>query len=150
MSLNTSPFAQVQNHSALNESRRQYFLPGKYRVRIDNVLLHKKRLGGFLFVVESTCLESSNPEVAVGEQRNWAQSMELDAAIPRIKCFLGAAHGLCPKRDLDKLNAFVTQELCDEAVSPENPLKGKELTLECFNKASQRTGKDFLVHLWLP
>ena len=76
--------------------------------------------------------------------------MEMDAAMPRIKAFMGAAHGYCPKRNLDALSKFVTKEVCEQAVSVENPLRGKELNLECHNKKSAKTGKDFTVHLWLP
>ncbi|MEI6807024.1 MAG: hypothetical protein WCK49_11085 [Myxococcaceae bacterium] len=145
-----SIFSAVDNVNPTSESNRSYFLPGKYKVRLENVLIHKKRLGGNLFVVETTCLESDNPEILPGETRNWVQPMDTDAAMPRIKTFMGAAHGFCPKRNLDALSKFVTKEVCEKAVSDENPLKNKELKLECHNKKSMKTGKDFTVHLWLP
>jgi hypothetical protein len=143
-------FSGVDSVKPAAESTRSYFLPGKYKVRLENVLIYKRRLGGKLFIVETEVLESSHPDIQPGETRNWVQPMEVDAAMPRIKTFMGAAHGFCPKRNLDALSKFVTKEVCDAAVSPENPLKGKELKLECHNKKSIKTGKDFTVHLWLP
>lgn len=143
-------FSGVDNVKPTAESYRGYFLPGKYKVRLENVLIHSKRLGGKLFIVETEVLESNNPEILAGETRNWVQPMDVDAAMPRIKTFMGAAHGFCPKRNLDALSKFVTKEVCEQAVSNENPLKGKELKLECHNKKSIKTGKDFTVHLWLP
>ena len=145
-----SVFATVENIPATPDSHRLYFLPREYKVRIDQVLVHPKRLGGHLFVVETTCLESNNPEILPGNRRNWAQSMDMEAAIPRIKCFLGAAHGFCPKRRVDQINEFITQEVCDLAVSIKNPLQGTVLNLECYNKKSLRTGKDFTIHSWSP
>jgi hypothetical protein len=146
----TSMFSEIETTKAVSEAERSYFLPGKYRVQIDVVHTHKKLVGGHLFLVETTVLESNNPEIEKGEQRNWAQPFDMVAAMPRIKCFVGAAHGYCPKRNLDGINKFVTKEICDKAVSPENPLKGVVIDLECYNKKSQRTGKDFTIHMWLP
>ncbi len=143
-------FPGVDSIKPASESNRSYFLPGKYKVRLENVLIHKKRLGGKLFIVETEVLESSHPDIQVGETRNWVQPMDVDPALPRIKTFMGAAHGFCPKRNLDALCEFVTKEVCEKAVSAENPLKGKELRLECHNKKSLKSGKDFTVHLWLP
>lgn len=146
----SSMFSEIENTKAVSESPKNYFLPGKYKVQIDVVHIHKKLLGGHLFLVETVVLESDNPEIEKGERRNWAQPFEMVAAMPRIKCFVGAAHGYCPKRNLDGLNKFVTKAICDHAVSPENPLAGVVMNLECHNKKSMRTGKDFTVHMWLP
>lgn len=145
-----SMFSDIENTKAVAEAEKSYFLPGKYRVRIDGVLVHKKLISGHLFIVETTVLESDNPDIQRGEQRNWAQPFEMVAAMPRIKCFVGAAHGFCPRRNLDALNQFVTQDVCDRAVSPDNPLRGVVMDLECHNKKSVRTGKDFTIHMWLP
>lgn len=143
-------FSGIELVKVNSESQKQYFLPGKFSVRIENVFLHKKRLGGHVFVVETTVLESNNPEIQTGEARNWVQPMEMDAAMPRVKCFIGAAKGYDPKRNLDDINKIVTQTLCESVVSGEITFKGVILDLECFNRRSNKTGKSFTIHLWSP
>ena len=146
----TSLFMDIENTPAMQESAGNYFLPSRFRVRIENVFIYKKRLGGHLFVVETIVLGSDNQEVKIGEQYNWVQPVEMDAAMSRVKLFIGAAKGLCPKRQLAKINEVVTSELCDRVVSTENILKGVEIDLDCFNKRSMKTGKDFTIHMWSP
>jgi len=129
-------------------SSRQYFEPGLYKVTIDSVFLYERRLGGGkLFIVETTVNESDNANTKPGEQRNWVQSFALPSALPRIKSFIGAASGLCPKRDLKELNNKVTVEVCNQAIGPENPLRGRQLRLRCIAKTSSK-GKEFVQHNW--
>lgn len=144
-----SVFSGIEHVSAEGtSSARQYFEEGNYVVEINSVFLHEKRLGGGkLFIVETTIKESNNPRIKPGEQRNWAQSMANSYALPRIKSFIGAALGLCPKRQLKDINAHVTSAVCDQAISPENPLRGKKLKLCCTNKLT-RSGKEFTQHNW--
>ena len=67
-----SVFAGIEMTGAENPNARAYFLDGNYRVRVNSVLLHKKRLGGTpLFIVETTVIESDNLDIEPGEQRNW-------------------------------------------------------------------------------
>lgn len=143
-------FSGIDTVTANQDLQKQYFLPGQYRVRLENVLVHKKRLGGHIFIAETTVLESDNPEIKPGELRNWVQPLEVDAAMPRIKCFIGATQGLDPKRQIDAINKNVTQKLCESVVLNEISIKNVELRLECFNKRSIRTGKDFTLHIWGP
>lgn len=145
-----SMFAGIENTKAAVEGVSQYFEEGKYRVQIDNTFIHRKRLGGHLFIVETTVLESSNPEVLPGETRNWVQSFEFESAMARIKTFIGAAKGFCPRRQLTEINREITQSVCDDVVSGSNPLKGVALDLECVTKRSKKTDKDFNVHMWFP
>ena len=125
-------------------SLRQYFEPGFYTVAIERVFLHEKRLGGGkLFIVETQVLESDNPNIKPGEKRNWVQSLAMPSALPRIKTFIGAALGLDPQ----DINGKVNASICNHAVSAENPLKGKKLTLTCINKPTG-AGKQFTQHGW--
>ncbi len=129
-------------------SSRQYFEPGNYLVTIDSVFIHERRLGGGkLFIVETTIDESDNPNIKAGAQRNWVQSFALPSALPRIKSFIGAARGLCPKRQLKEINEQVTSAVCNQSIGPENPLRGKQLKLRCMNKLT-RSGKEFTQHNW--
>jgi hypothetical protein len=129
-------------------SLRQYFEQGNYLVTIDSVFLHERRLGGGkLFIVETTINESDNPSIKAGDQRNWVQSFALPSALSRIKSFIGAARGLCPKRQLKEINEEVTSVICNQVIGLDNPLRGKKLKLGCMNKLT-RTGKEFTQHNW--
>jgi hypothetical protein len=141
-------FDGIENVAAEGTSLREYFRPGSYVVTIDSVFLHEKRLGGGkIFIVETTVDESDNPQVKPGDKRNWAQSFALPSALARIKSFIGAAIGLCPKRQIKEINTRVTQEVCDKSVGETNPLRGKKLHLTCTAKTT-RAGKEFIQHVW--
>src|SRR5690606_10049453 len=115
---------------------------------IQSVYLFEKRLGGGkLFIVETTVDESDNPNIKPGEQRNWVQSFAIPSALPRIKSFIGAALGICPKSQLKEINSTVTTAICNQVVSAENPLRGKRLKISCITKTSNN-GKNFLQHAW--
>jgi hypothetical protein len=141
-------FDGIENVAAEGISSRRYFEPGTYVVTIDSVILYERRLGGGkLFIVETTVEESDNPNIKVGEQRNWVQSFALPSALPRIKSFIGTAIGLCPKQQLKEINDKVTAEICTQSVGPENPLRNKKLKLSCIGKTT-RAGKEFVQHVW--
>lgn len=141
-------FEGIEHVLAEGIANRQYFEPGNYVVTIDTVFIFEKRLGGGkLFIVETVVTESDNPNINPGDKKNWVQSLSLPSALPRIKTFLGASMGLCTKSQLKEINSSVTTDVCNEAISPKNPLKGKILKLECIDKIS-RNGKKFTQHLW--
>jgi hypothetical protein len=141
-------FDSIENVAAEGTSSRQYYEPGNYVVTVDSVILYERRMGGGkLFIVETTVNESDNPYIKPGEQRNWVQSFGLYSALPRIKSFIGAAKGLCPKKQLKEINNKITAAICDESVGPANPLSGKRLRLTCVKKITT-TGKEFVQHTW--
>lgn len=140
-------FDGIEHVSAEGASSRQYFVPGNYLVTIETVLLHEKRLGGKLFIVETTVNETDNPSIKSGEQRNWVQSLALPSALPRIKSFIGAAHGLCPRAQSQDINIQITSAICEICVGPKAPLRGKKLRLSCVAKTT-KTGKEFIQHVW--
>jgi hypothetical protein len=143
-----SVFEGIEHVSAEGTSNRQYFEPGRYLVTIESVFLHEKRLGGGkIFIVETTINESDNPNIKPGEQRNWVQSLSIPSALPRIKAFIGAAFGMCPKTQLKIINEKVTKEICSNAISAQNPLRGVRLSLQCTAKKTQ-AGKDFTQASW--
>jgi hypothetical protein len=145
-----SIFDGIEHVAAEGISMRQYYEPGNYTVSINSVYLFEKRLGGGkLFIVETTVDESDNPNIKPGDRRNWVQSFALPSALPRIKSFIGAAIGLCPRRQLKEINDKVTTNACNKAVSAENPLRGKKLCLSCSSKIT-RNNKEFIQHMWGP
>ena len=137
-------FDGIEHVAAEGTSMRQYFEPGNYVVKINSVFLHEKRMGGGkLFIVETTIIESDNPQIKAGDKRNWVQSLVLPSALPRIKSFIGAAMGLNSK----DINAHVTPTICEDIVGPQNPSADKKVGLCCIVKPT-RTGKQFLQHIW--
>lgn len=137
-------FDGIEHVLAEGTSNRQYFEEGNYLVQINSVFLHEKRLGGGkLFVVETTVLESSHPNISAGEQRNWLQSLSNPYALPRIKAFIGAAMGMNAK----EINFKITSQVCNNAVGLNNPLKGRKISLSCTPKTTQN-GKIFTKHNW--
>ncbi len=143
-----SIFDGIEHVAAEGTSNRQYFEEGNYVVEIDRVFLYEKRLsGGKLFIVETTIIESDNIKIKPGEQRNWVQSLTLPTALSRIKSFIGAAAGLCPRKKINEINSKITPSFCDKVIGPENPLKGRKLALSCINKMS-RNGKNYTQAVW--
>lgn len=142
-----SVFEGIEHVSAEGTSKRQYFEPGRYTVTIDLVQIKEKRLGGKLFIVETSINESNNPYVKPGDSRNWVQSLNNEYALPRIKSFIGAAKGFCPKKQLREINKNITLEVCENVVSIGNPLKGQTMTVECIGKIT-KTGKEFTHAFW--
>lgn len=142
-------FDGIENVSAEGISApRQYFEPGNYIVTINRIIIHEKRLGRTkLFIVETTINESDNPDIKVGEQRNWVQSLGSDYALPRIKTFIGAALGLCPQKQTKEINQKVTSSICDHAIEPTSPILGRQLKLRCWNQVANN-GNDFTRHSW--
>ncbi len=140
-----SVFKGIEHVSAEGTSNRQYFEEGNYIVEIDKVLLHEKILNGSkLFIVETTIIESDNPNIKPGEQRNWVHSLALRSPLPAIKSFIGAAIGLCPRRHFDDFNTKVNEEFSLHVISPANPLRGRKVALS----VKDRNGKKFPKVTW--
>ena len=125
-----------------------YFLPGKYRVKITKCIALQSRKREDLFIVKTEILESDNPERKVGMQASWSVNFKHDAALGNIKGFVAACNGIDPA-DETAVNAEVNEEVCDYAVSEDNPLAGVEVNLTCVNKKT-KADKDFTLHLWEP
>lgn len=141
-------FDNIDKTEAYTEEQRQYFSPGNYRIRVENVYTKPKRMGGSLFIVETTVLGSDSDDIKIGDKRNWVQSMDMAAALSRIKMFIGVAKGFNPKTEVEQINKEITPKLCELSVSSSNPLKDTEFDLECYQRRSIKTGKDFTIHLW--
>ncbi len=145
-----SIFDGIEHVAAEGASLRRYFEEGNYVVTIESVFLYERRLGGGkLFIVESSVNESNNANIKPGEQRNWVQSFALPSALPRIKSFIGAAMGFCPRRQMKEINDKITAAVCNDSIGPANPLRGQKLHLICTSKIT-RSGKEFIQHTWGP
>jgi len=138
----------------------QYFLPGKYKVKVDVVKLVQSRKSlADLFVVETTVIESNNIERPSGSRASQVIKMGEVMSLPNIKKFLGAAVGVdatsasandgIEKAFSDATGRRMSIEDCAEyVVSAENPMGEIELRLECVEIETKR-GTPFTKHNWM-
>lgn len=146
----------------------QYYLQGSYRVRVDTVktIVSAEKTGKPFFIVETTCLESDNPDIEVGKEYSQVVDMQNIMAGANIKVFLAAATGLDAYMDNDALNDSIEQrwsemlgrkvgmeEICEIATGSSNPLNGIELGLNCVNVRTRPTplkpdGGTFTRYQW--
>ena len=127
-----------------------YFLPGAYIVEVIKCFVMTSRKKDDLFIVELLIVESDNEERKPETKASWCVNFKQDAALGNIKGFVAACNGIKPV-DKDKVNAEITEDLCEYAVDEkDNPLAGVRLKLVCYNKETVKEKKDFTVHIWDP
>lgn len=140
-----------------------YFLPGVYRVEIENVkAIQSRRNNKDYFIIECRILESSNEDRPAGTSASQAIDITNVMGPVNIKAFIAAASGITPTADdvNEQLIAFweeatdvelsieeICELVCDE---DENPLQGLEMDLECVLEKTRNTGSDFTKHYWTP
>lgn len=120
-----------------------YFLPGTYLVRVDKVKEGVTRQKKDFFVIETTTIESSNPERPVGGQQSQMIMMEWDNALGTIKNFAsiaGDGDTSVPESEIDAASIELI-------VSEENPLKGTVLRVTATNVETKKGGT-FTKVLW--
>jgi len=139
-------FANVNTADATSAgNRRPYFLEGTYRVRVVKCAAISSRTGIPFFIVEAEILESNHPERPPGMVCAQVIKMATDMGPINVKRFIAAANGIDPNSN--EANEQVNEEVCEYAVSDEQPLTGIELGLQCVNTQTQR-GTDFTIHHW--
>lgn len=139
----------------------QYFKPGSYRVKIKAVKGQESSAtpGKHFFIVETEVLESSNPDIPVGNERSQVITMGEQMALPNVKMFMAAVSGVDPNSDTineeveaywePKLGQHMSfKDICELVTSSANPLEGLELALVCEEITTKGTGKPFTKHLW--
>lgn len=151
--------------TAGNESRNGYF-PDKdsnYKVRVE---LCKTTTDGNAFIVEMEVLESDNPEVEVGEFKDWFRSTvaqpgkawQRDRAAKEILTFLTAASGYDPDKAVEREAFFNLHahggKLMDAAIKS-NALDGALLNVRTSVKKTKPSptkpeGGTFTNLLWSP
>lgn len=141
-----------------------YFLPGKYRVRVDGVkTVRSSRNRKDYFVIECEILASDNDERKVGTHASQVIDISQIMGPVNIKAFVAAASGI-DHNDVDDLNAALVEkwyELTDQEMTIEQicetvvdedvqPLVGIELDLECHTITTRAERKPFTKHVWTP
>ena len=115
--------------------------PGKFVLMVDymkTVMNAVKR--GEQFIAEFFVLYSTNPNQPAGSKVAWCASSWHPSAAGNIKAFFVSLLGIKPEQ--------VTQPGCDMAVSPQQPMQGKLILAEAYNKKTQKTGNDFTAVNW--
>jgi hypothetical protein len=124
-----------------------YFLAGLYKVAVKKVFTMRSRKGDDLFIGEFKILESDCKDRKVGTSASWIVNFRHDAAMGNIRGFIAACNGIDPTNE-DRLGE-IDKEVCEYAVSDDNPLEGIEVLLEATN-IETRAGTPFTLHNWTP
>lgn len=132
------------------ENSGLFFLPGLYPlVQITQLkMIQSKKPGresAEMFIISCDVLESRCPDRPAGSSgvTQIVNSMHFGAA-DDVKRFLVAL-----------FNGEIDPDAIDEAginalVSAEQPAAGRCLSLEVYDKKSEKTGKTFTKHIWRP
>lgn len=139
-----------------------YFLPGLYKVKIDKVRVQRSAKNGKdYWIVETTILESNNPDRAVGSHCSQVVEIGHMMGPVHIKAFVCAVSGVDAQDEdandrVEAKWAEMTDQTLDfeqicEMIADEstNPLEGLEMNLECSN-VKTRAKTDFTKHFWEP
>lgn len=124
-----------------------YYEVGRYRAKINAVkMITSGRDNSLKFVVETTVLASTNPIRPAGMGVSYVVPQKFMGARGMIKEFIAAAMQVDP-RNIEQVNAEVTEAVCEMVVGPTNPLAGQEVDLEVTPAAP---GKNWCKHHWFP
>jgi hypothetical protein len=124
------------------------WIPASYDLEILKITTMTSRKKDDLFIVECKIIKSDCPERKAGISASWVVNLKQDAAMGNIKGFIAAANGIDPS-DEEAVNEAVTEEVCELAVSNDQPLAGNKIHLECI-MIKTRENKDFTLHRWSP
>ena len=118
-----------------------YLLPGKHRLKIVALKTPEKLRSGDCFIAELEVVETSCEEYAVGQSVSWVRNItkHKEMALADIKAFLAAAAGI-EEDEVDSKGAKA-------ATSESQPLAGKLVDCEAFNKSTQ-AARTFTRTLW--
>jgi hypothetical protein len=148
----TSIFAGLAN-AVITESG-SYLNPNfKYKLEILKCQVVTPRQGPSAFVVDFKVLESNDPDIKVGETRNWYQKQN-DSFLGAVLEFMLAALGFNMNDPAHKAHAEKeVQPRCPEfaeaACGTDQILKGKLISVDTRSKGT-KAGGDFTKHTWHP
>jgi hypothetical protein len=95
---------------------------------------------GEQFIAEFFVLYSTNPNQPAGSKVSWCASSWHPSAAGNVKAFFVSLLGIQPQQ--------VTEAGCTMATSPQQPMQGKLILAEAYNKKTQKTGSDFTAVNW--
>ncbi|KKN75949.1 hypothetical protein LCGC14_0375060 [marine sediment metagenome] len=126
-----------------------YFQPGIYVVELLKVFALRGRNEVDFFIAECQVVESDNEKHPVGHKASWCVKLSQDMAMPNIKGFIAAVNGIDPHDD-ETVNAEVTSDVVEYAVSDDNPLAGVHVGLQTTMITTRKEKKPFTKHEWSP
>jgi len=109
-----------------------FFEPGNYLVRVDAVKEGQTRKKQGFFVVETTILESDNPERKRGSGCSWMSLEEWDNHLGNVNHFVSVAQQCEPEE--------VDEEGVEMVISDENPCAGVVLKVKATNVPTRAGG----------
>jgi hypothetical protein len=138
----------------------QFFIPGRYKVRISAVKEVASQMGKDFTIIETTVLQSNNPDVPVGASRSHVIDMNNVMGIINIKAFVAAASGVDPTLETvnDQVEAYWKAQdphgvyrsfaqIVEDLIVKANILEGAEMDLECV-AIRKRDGDPFTKYNW--
>jgi hypothetical protein len=138
----------------------QFFLPGHFRVKINAVKEVLSQRGKDFTIIETTVVQSNNPDVPVGAERSQVIDMNNVMGLPNIKAFVSAVSGVDPTLDSvnDQVEAYWASqdekgvkrsfaEIVEDLIVKYNVLEGVEMDLDCIAIKTQK-GTPFTKHIW--
>lgn len=138
-------FAQEIAEANPTDGTGMYFLPGQYPlVQVDRLKLFEskdpKKGKAELFVIVCDVLDSQVQQRPAGT-RGVAQTLNSNhpSAKDDGKRFISALFPSVTNIDGDGVKALT---------SDEQPAHGRLLSLECYEKVNEKTGKKFTKHIW--
>lgn len=130
-----------------------YFEAGNYVVKIKAVKMVESRKKDDLYTVECDIKQSDNPKLKPGTMATYQASAKNDSFLGNVKGFLAACNGADPTSEAELAATFANPKDAEDAaeysVSPDNPLAGTWLNLNCVLKKT-KLQSDFTVHNWKP
>ena len=141
--------------------RGQYLKAGfQYHLKLLKMFTFKTRNKGSALIVDFEVMDSTCPDIPVGQVRNWYQSLkDEDIAFSAIKEFLLQLFDI-DQADSEELEEFENgmeelMETCadeewQEKPAEDHPLNGKTIKVDTWEKITKENNKPFTVHDWSP
>jgi hypothetical protein len=143
--------ARVAGAEKQNKSQPNFMgMDGTYTLDISEIKIVESQQGvaKSFFIVEFDVVETSHPQIRVGESRTWLCTLDSNSGVSDVQAF-------CLDVLAQKFGRDVTvAELADPAIllaltSAEQPLKGVRVALRTWTKPQKRDpSKSWTTHDW--
>jgi len=125
----------------------KYFSEGNYLCQIIESKMIETRQSGPAFVVNFKIITSDNENLKPGQEAAFFVMMNKDAALGNVNYFMGAAYSMVGEVNGEPFDPDndLTDELCNYAISDENPFAGYYLNVYAYD-VETRNGGTFTRH----
>jgi len=148
-----NPFGGINEADASGQSL-PYFEDGDYLVRIDTLKYVNSRKGGSLVFIETTIVESSNPNRPAGMQVSASVKLNSDMGPINYKRFMIAAMGykisdLPPKSPVAP-DGKTWDAHAAESITPAQPFRGRMCRVQARTQEKKTSAGEFTNIIWSP